>query len=107
MSGRLKVKLLVTLPAGTMEELLTPAHHRHAIGLQVRRHLQHAHGMRSLCKGRRSGVGLHAEVKDVKSAKSLLNHMIEAKEFERPAEPEQWIPAVEDGVSTDRTYRLL
>jgi hypothetical protein len=61
MSGRLKVKLLVTLPAGTMEELLTPAHHRHAIGLQVRRHLQHAHGMRSLCKGRRSGVGLHAE----------------------------------------------
>jgi hypothetical protein len=47
------------------------------------------------------------KVKDVKSAKSLLNHMIEAKEFERPAEPEQWIPAVEDGVSTDRTYRLL
>src|SRR5215472_14131539 len=28
---------------------------------QVRRHLQHAHGMRCLCKGHRSGVELPAE----------------------------------------------
>jgi hypothetical protein len=27
------------------------------------------------------------KVKDVKSAKSLLNHMLEAREFEIPAEP--------------------
>jgi hypothetical protein len=36
--------------------------------------------MRCLCEVRRSGVGLHAEGEDVKSAKSLLNHMLEAKE---------------------------